>query len=91
MKLYLKLNIYNRFTYEIAPVFILMEQVTLKKMRDVIGWSEGDSILGPGTISDSLISLISLSMRTNFLNIAILNAIVDINIRFCVPQHCILY
>ncbi|GIY91987.1 glutamate decarboxylase [Caerostris extrusa] len=38
----------NMFTYEIAPVFILMEQVTLKKMREIIGWSNGDSILGPG-------------------------------------------
>ncbi|GFT07863.1 glutamate decarboxylase [Nephila pilipes] len=38
----------NMFTYEIAAVFILMEQVTLKKMREIIGWSNGDSILGPG-------------------------------------------
>ncbi|KFM74577.1 Glutamate decarboxylase, partial [Stegodyphus mimosarum] len=38
----------NMFTYEIAPVFILMEQVTLKKMRDIIGFHNGDSILGPG-------------------------------------------
>lgn len=38
----------NMFTYEIAPVFILMEQVTLRKMREIIGWPNGDSILGPG-------------------------------------------
>ncbi|KAG8189583.1 hypothetical protein JTE90_023653 [Oedothorax gibbosus] len=38
----------NMFTFEIAPVFILMEQVTLKKMREIIGWNNGDSILGPG-------------------------------------------
>ncbi|GFW27367.1 glutamate decarboxylase [Trichonephila clavipes] len=38
----------NMFTYEIAAVFILMEQVTLKKMRDIIGFTKGDSILGPG-------------------------------------------
>ncbi|XP_026316462.1 glutamate decarboxylase isoform X2 [Hyposmocoma kahamanoa] len=38
----------NMFTYEIAPVFILMENVVLEKMRDMIGWKTGDSILAPG-------------------------------------------
>lgn len=39
----------NMFTYEIAPVFILMESVVLSKMRDIIGWDgQGDSILAPG-------------------------------------------
>lgn len=38
----------NMFTYEIAPVFILMETVVLEKMREIIGWSGGDSILAPG-------------------------------------------
>ncbi|KAI5643720.1 pyridoxal-dependent decarboxylase conserved domain-containing protein [Phthorimaea operculella] len=38
----------NMFTYEIAPVFILMENVVLEKMRAIIGWSSGDSILAPG-------------------------------------------
>ncbi|KAL0809488.1 hypothetical protein ABMA28_011035 [Loxostege sticticalis] len=38
----------NMFTYEIAPVFILMENVVLEKMRDMIGWKSGDSILAPG-------------------------------------------
>ena len=38
----------NMFTYEIAPVFILMENVVLRKMREIIGWSKGDSILAPG-------------------------------------------
>ena len=36
------------FTYEIAPVFILMEHEVLKKMREIIGFKEGDSILAPG-------------------------------------------
>lgn len=45
----------SRFTYEIAPVFVLMEQLTLKKMREIIGWSdgEGDGIFSPG---ESLLS-----------------------------------
>lgn len=40
----------SRFTYEIAPVFVLMEQLTLKKMREIIGWpdGEGDGIFSPG-------------------------------------------
>ena len=38
----------NMFTYEIAPVFIMMEHTVLLKMREVIGWEEGDSILAPG-------------------------------------------
>ena len=38
----------NMFTYEIAPVFILMEHEVLKKMREIIGYEAGDSILAPG-------------------------------------------
>lgn len=39
----------NMFTYEIAPVYVLMEEVTLGKMREFIGWNEpGDGILNPG-------------------------------------------
>ena len=38
----------NMFTYEIAPVFILMEHAVLKKMREIIGYESGDSILAPG-------------------------------------------
>merc|ERR1712241_1426887 len=38
----------NMFTYEIAPVFILMEHECLKKMREIIGFNKGDSILAPG-------------------------------------------
>lgn len=41
---------FSRFTYEIAPVFVLMEQLTLKKMREIIGWpnGEGDGLFSPG-------------------------------------------
>ena len=30
------------------PVFIMMEHTVLLKMREVLGWEEGDSILAPG-------------------------------------------
>lgn len=39
----------NMFTYEIAPVFILMENVVMEHMREIIGWKGfGDSIFAPG-------------------------------------------
>ncbi|TRY99851.1 hypothetical protein DNTS_021946 [Danionella cerebrum] len=42
----------NMFTYEIAPVFVLMEQLTLKKMREIVGWpnGEGDGIFSPESL-----------------------------------------
>lgn len=44
-------GVIGRFTYEIAPVFVLMEQLTLKKMREMIGWpdGEGDGLFSPGS------------------------------------------
>ncbi|KAM9677254.1 glutamate decarboxylase 1-like [Dama dama] len=40
----------NMFTYEIAPVFTVMEAVLLKKMCEIIGWreAEADGIFSPG-------------------------------------------
>ncbi|XP_038044200.1 glutamate decarboxylase 1-like isoform X2 [Patiria miniata] len=38
----------NMFTYEIAPVFTLMERAILKKMREIIGYKDGDGIFAPG-------------------------------------------
>lgn len=49
---------YARFTYEIAPVFILMEHFVLEKMRHIIGFTSGDSILAPGGAISNLYSLI---------------------------------
>ncbi|XP_063064213.1 cysteine sulfinic acid decarboxylase [Engraulis encrasicolus] len=36
------------YTYEVAPVFVLMEQVVLTKMRSLVGWSSGDGIFCAG-------------------------------------------
>ena len=41
----------NMFTYEIAPVFILMENECLTRMREIIGFTSGDSTLAPGQYS----------------------------------------
>lgn len=38
----------NMFTYEVSPVFTTMEQVVLAKMRKIIGFQGGESILAPG-------------------------------------------
>ncbi|XP_036592176.1 glutamate decarboxylase 1-like [Trichosurus vulpecula] len=40
----------NMFTYEISPVFIVMEMILLKKMHEIIGWgeTEADGIFSPG-------------------------------------------
>lgn len=39
-----------RFTYEVSPVFILIEEILLKKMQGIVGWSddEGDGLFCPG-------------------------------------------
>ncbi|XP_072317098.1 acidic amino acid decarboxylase GADL1-like isoform X1 [Eucyclogobius newberryi] len=36
------------YTYEVAPVFTLMEKVVLKKLIEVIGWKDGDGIFNAG-------------------------------------------
>lgn len=53
----------NMFTYEIAPVFILMEQVVMTKMREIIGWSSGDSILAPGGSISNLYAFLAARHR----------------------------
>lgn len=37
-----------RYTYEVSPVFLLLEEAVLKKMIEFIGWEEGDGIFNPG-------------------------------------------
>lgn len=53
----------NMFTYEIAPVFILMETVVLTKMREIIGWNGGDSILAPGGSISNLYAFLAARHR----------------------------
>ncbi|KAM6177381.1 acidic amino acid decarboxylase GADL1 [Erethizon dorsatum] len=36
------------YTYEVSPVFLLVEEAVLKKMIEFIGWQEGDGIFNPG-------------------------------------------
>ncbi|XP_066578408.1 glutamate decarboxylase 1 isoform X1 [Amia ocellicauda] len=50
----------NIFTFEISPVFLLMEDVLLKKMQEKIGWpkEEGDGIFSPGGSISNLYSIL---------------------------------
>ncbi|XP_072366229.1 glutamate decarboxylase 1 [Scyliorhinus torazame] len=50
----------NMFTYEIAPVFIIMEELLLKKMSTMLGWShnETDGIFLPGGAMSNLYSIL---------------------------------
>ena len=38
----------SMYTYEVAPVFLVMENRMLKRFREYIGWENGDGILTPG-------------------------------------------
>ena len=49
-----------RFTYEIAPVFTLMEDIVLTKMRELIGWQDGDGIFAPGGLHVVVLTLTTL-------------------------------
>ncbi|KAK6492179.1 glutamate decarboxylase 1-like [Huso huso] len=50
----------NIFTFEISPVFIMMEEILLKKMYEKIGWpsEEGDGIFSPGGSISNLYSVL---------------------------------
>uniref|UniRef100_F6U5G0 Glutamate decarboxylase 1 n=2 Tax=Monodelphis domestica TaxID=13616 RepID=F6U5G0_MONDO len=50
----------NMFTYEISPVFIVMEMILLKKMHEIIGWgeTEADGIFSPGGSISNLYSIL---------------------------------
>jgi hypothetical protein len=39
-----------RYTFEVAPVFILIEQCVIKKMLGLAGFDDGDGIFCPGNI-----------------------------------------
>ena len=44
-------NTHHRYTYEVAPVFVLIEQRILQKMCELVGYrgnGDGDGIFCPG-------------------------------------------
>ncbi|XP_043921106.1 glutamate decarboxylase 1-like isoform X2 [Protopterus annectens] len=50
----------NIFTYEVAPVFIIMEGILLKKMHEKVGWQseKADGIFAPGGAISNLYSVL---------------------------------
>lgn len=48
----------NMFTYEISPVFITMEHIVLQRMREIIGFKTGSSVLTPGGATANLYSVL---------------------------------
>lgn len=65
---------FPRFTYEVSPVFVLMEEVLLKKMQSIVGWSDdvGDGIFCPGNTDRILLSLVlKILMPSQMVNICL--------------------
>ncbi|KAJ8306840.1 hypothetical protein KUTeg_014924 [Tegillarca granosa] len=48
----------NMFTYEIAPVFVLMEENILRHMLYHVGWEDGDGIFSPGGAISNLYGML---------------------------------
>ncbi|XP_029073500.1 LOW QUALITY PROTEIN: glutamate decarboxylase 1-like [Monodon monoceros] len=55
----------NMFTYEIAPVFTVMETILLKKTCEIIGWreTEADGIFSPGGSISNLYGILVARYR----------------------------
>ncbi|KAL3835812.1 hypothetical protein ACJMK2_021286 [Sinanodonta woodiana] len=49
----------NMFTYEMAPVFTLLEEIILQRMRKMVGWDDGDGIFAPGGAISNFYALIA--------------------------------
>lgn len=49
----------NMFTYEVAPVFTIMESEVLERMRNIIGWENGDGIFSPGGAISNLYGVLT--------------------------------
>ncbi|KAM6929359.1 cysteine sulfinic acid decarboxylase-like [Lycodopsis pacificus] len=47
----------NLFTYEVAPVFVLMETEVLRGLREMVGWTEGDGLFCPGGSTSNMYAM----------------------------------
>ncbi|NXE70776.1 CSAD decarboxylase, partial [Calcarius ornatus] len=45
------------YTYEVAPVLVLMEEQVLAKLRELVGWSSGDGIFAPGGSMSNMLAM----------------------------------
>ncbi|XP_027489386.1 cysteine sulfinic acid decarboxylase-like, partial [Corapipo altera] len=46
-----------RYTYEVAPVLVLLEEQVLAKLRELVGWSGGDGIFAPGGSMSNMLAM----------------------------------
>lgn len=51
------LCVHCSFTYEVAPVFVLMETEVLRSLRQLVGWTEGDGIFCPGGSTSNMFAM----------------------------------
>lgn len=49
----------NMFTYEVAPVFTLTEEVVIHKMLGYVGWPDGEGIFAPGGAISNLYGMLA--------------------------------
>lgn len=56
---HLNVMVLGSYTYEIAPVFILMEETVMKYVLDRIGFSNGDGLFCPGGSISNMFGLTS--------------------------------
>ncbi|KAF3845513.1 hypothetical protein F7725_008676 [Dissostichus mawsoni] len=47
----------NLYTYEVAPVFVLLETEVLRSLRQLVGWTEGDGIFCPGGSTSNMFAM----------------------------------
>ncbi|TKS77626.1 Cysteine sulfinic acid decarboxylase [Collichthys lucidus] len=47
----------NLYTYEVAPVFVLLEMEVLKSLRQLVGWTQGDGIFCPGGSASNMYAM----------------------------------
>lgn len=45
------------FTYEVAPVFVLMELEVLRGLRQMVGWTQGDGLFCPGGSTSNMYAM----------------------------------
>lgn len=48
VKFVFNINYLSRHTYEVAPVFVMMEKYMMRKLSKLVGYDNGDGVLCPG-------------------------------------------
>eukprot|EP01088_Endostelium_zonatum_P005848 TRINITY_DN1781_c0_g1_i2.p1 TRINITY_DN1781_c0_g1~~TRINITY_DN1781_c0_g1_i2.p1 ORF type:complete len:464 (+),score=48.62 TRINITY_DN1781_c0_g1_i2:171-1562(+) len=63
------------FTYEVAPVFTLMEIEVVEKVKQLVGWKDGEGVFAPGGAHCNMLGMIAArhSFDTNIRKVGIFN------------------